>query len=64
MVTLYNTNLFCEECGELIITRWDASRKRMVGEHCAFGDIDSRSKAEQCPNYGKLYAPPAAIEIK
>jgi hypothetical protein len=63
-VTLYNASLYCELCGELIIVSFDPGRRRLIGEHCAYGqDPSQRNRSYSCPNFGKLFAPPAAIEI-
>lgn len=67
-VTLYNTSLYCELCGMLIIVHWDAERKQMVGEHrgsdVSYIDASQRYAIDNCPNLGKLFAPPKAVEVE
>ena len=67
-ITLYNTSLYCELCGMLIIVHWDAQRRQMVGEHrgsdVSYMNASERERIDICPNKGKLFRPPTAIEVE
>jgi len=66
-VTLYNVSLFCERCGTLIIVHWDRERKQMIGEHCgsdaSYVNASERDEVDNCPNKGKFFRSPTAIEV-
>jgi hypothetical protein len=65
-VTLFDATLFCELCGQIIVTSWDNDQRCMIGVHRAYEDPREpafKKRGEQCPNLGKSFRPPAAIEV-
>lgn len=65
-VTLYSASLYCERCHSLIVTSYDHRLKHMVGVHPAespYPNDPLDHLIRNCPNVGRKYMPPRALEI-